>query len=117
MYGKRELTALGAALLAALAVGAVSVSAASAAPTPAGTADTAQSAAQPTVAPRRPPQDDYWRGYRDGYRAAGQDCVSAYANSLRSMASPGMTRMSDYDRGWLDGYDDGYARFCRRPPR
>ncbi|MEU9831976.1 hypothetical protein AB0D67_10610 [Streptosporangium sp. NPDC048047] len=115
MYGKRELTALGATLLASLAIGAVSVSPVSAAPAPADTASASQGATRSAVAPN---SDEYWRGYRDGYRAAGQDCASARANALRSAATPfGMTRMSDYDRGWLDGYDDGYARFCRVPPR
>ncbi|MGC5013387.1 hypothetical protein ACLQ2R_21725 [Streptosporangium sp. DT93] len=98
MYGKRQSLVLGSALLAILALGPASISQASAAPAPAQAAGSPQKAS--TIDP-----SDYWRGYRDGYRAAGQDC--SMRNSRRSFGPP-----SDYDRGWLNGYDAGFARFC-----
>ncbi|MGJ6961568.1 hypothetical protein ACSDR0_06610 [Streptosporangium sp. G11] len=106
MYGKRQLMVLGPAILAALALGPVSLSHASPAPDPeqAVTASIPQDKAMmdPTTSAEDP--RDYWRGYRDGYRAAAQDCRRS---RTRSYGPP-----SDYDRGWLDGYDAGYARFC-----
>jgi|GEM_PF-4388899 len=118
MYGKRQLMVIGPALLAALALGPVSFSYASPAPDPeqAVTVNTAQDeipTAPITSADSAESMDstdsaedprDYWRGYRDGYRAAAQDC--------RRTRSRSYVRPSDYDRGWLDGYDAGYARFC-----
>ncbi|MEU4831383.1 hypothetical protein [Streptosporangium sp. NPDC023615] len=98
MYGKRQSLVLGSALLATLALGPTSISQASAAPAPVQAAGSSQKASAHDPA-------DYWRGYRDGYRAAGQDCFSR--SSRRSFGRP-----SDYDRGWLNGYDAGYARFC-----
>ncbi|WP_440097668.1 hypothetical protein [Streptosporangium sp. H16] len=107
MYGKRQLTVLGAALLTALTLGPTSFSQASATPDPEPgvTANTPQKEAVTDPAPSAESPRDYWRGYRDGYRAAGRDCRRARS---RSYIGP----PSDYDRGWLDGYDAGYARFC-----
>ncbi|MFF5107955.1 hypothetical protein [Streptosporangium sp. NPDC000509] len=125
MYGKRQLMVIGPTLLAALALGPVSFSHASPAPDPeqAVTVNTAQN--ETTTAPITSAEtsdsadlmesgesgesaedpSDYWRGYRNGYRTAAQDCRRTMP---RSYAGP----PSDYDRGWLDGYDAGYARFC-----
>lgn len=106
MYGKRQLMVLGPALLAALAFGPASFSPASATPDPEPgvAASTAQKEAVTDASTSTEDPRDYWRGYRDGYRAAAQDC----RRRARSYAGP----PNDYDRGWLDGYDAGYARFC-----
>lgn len=108
MYGKRQLTVLGPALLAALALGPVSFSHASPAPDPeqAVEVNTSQdeTMTDPVTTSDEDPRD-YWRGYRNGYRAAAQDCRRTRS---RGYAGP----PSDYDRGFLDGYDAGYARFC-----
>ncbi|MER6829341.1 hypothetical protein ABT352_25395 [Streptosporangium sp. NPDC000563] len=123
MYGKRQLTVIGPTLLAALALGPVSFSYASPAPDPeqAVTVNTAQNESMTDPITSAETSDsadsmdsgesaedpsDYWRGYRNGYRAAAQDCRRR--GMPRSYAGP----PSDYDRGWLDGYDAGYARFC-----
>lgn len=107
MYGKRQLMVLGPALLAALALGQVSFSSASATPDPERAASASVPMKGAVTDPNTSAEDprDYWRGYRDGYRAAGQDCRRSRA---RSYIGP----PSDYDRGFLDGYDAGYARFC-----
>ncbi|MEU0482018.1 hypothetical protein ABZ260_22870 [Streptosporangium sp. NPDC006013] len=112
MYGKRQLMVLGPALFAALTLGPVSISHASAEPDPAQpVASTLQSRTMDPTPPARDPRGGYWNGYRDGYRAAGQDCSRPRA---KSGELPGLAlRISDYDRGWLDGYDDGHDRFCR----
>ncbi|MEU8200007.1 hypothetical protein [Streptosporangium sp. NPDC049046] len=125
MYGKRQLTVIGPTLLAALALGPVSFSYASPAPDPeqavtvntaqnesmtdpitsAETSDSADSMDSVDSGESAEDPSDYWRGYRNGYRAAAQDCRRTRSRSY--MGPP-----SDYDRGWLDGYDAGYARFC-----
>ncbi|MEU8384118.1 hypothetical protein [Streptosporangium sp. NPDC048865] len=106
MYGKRQLMVLGPALLAALAFGPGSFSPASAEPDPEQAAAVSAPQKEAATDPGTRTEDprDYWRGYRDGYRAAAQDC----RRRSRSYAGP----PRDYDRGWLDGYDAGYARFC-----
>ncbi|MFJ2033236.1 hypothetical protein [Streptosporangium sp. NPDC087985] len=114
MYGRRKLMVLGPALLATLALGPASISYASTTSSPepaAAAATTPQSgAASDTTAPIREPKG-YWNGYRDGYRAAGQDCSIHAMNTPQALGKA--LQMSDYDRGWLDGYDDGYSRFCQ----
>ncbi|WP_326643675.1 hypothetical protein OG884_07980 [Streptosporangium sp. NBC_01755] len=113
MYGKRQLMVLGPALLAALTLGPASISHASATPDPTPPAASAQQSKPTTdlAPPARDPRGGYWNGYRDGYRAAGQDCSRPRA---KAGELPGLAlRISDYDRGWLDGYDDGHDRFCR----
>lgn len=107
MYGKRQLMVLGPALLAALALGPVSFSHAAPAPDPEQAVTTGASQSETMMDPAPSAEDprDYWRGYRNGYRAAAQD---RRRPRTRSYAGP----PSDYDRGFLDGYDAGYARFC-----
>ncbi|MFF3439677.1 hypothetical protein [Streptosporangium sp. NPDC002721] len=107
MDGKRQLIVLGPALLAALALGSVSFSSASATPDPEQTVTTStpkKAAVDPSPSTSAEDPRGYWQGYRDGYRAAAQDC----RRRARSFAGP----PSDYDRGWLDGFDSGFARFC-----
>ncbi|MFC7648735.1 hypothetical protein ACFQX6_56050 [Streptosporangium lutulentum] len=93
MYGKQQLTVLGPALLAVIALGPASISHASATPSSvrAVAADVSHNGA---AADDQPPRGGYQNGYRDGYRAASQDCRRRGSFHHRH-------RMSDYDRGWL----------------
>ncbi|MDP9849835.1 hypothetical protein [Streptosporangium lutulentum] len=100
MHGKQKLMVLGPMLLSLLALGPASISHASDA-SHSGTATGAG------VSDEQPPWRGYWDGYRDGYRAAGQDCRSRIMHSFQ-----GDRRMSEYDRGWVAGYNAGYRRFC-----
>ena len=113
MYGKRQLMLLGPALFAALTLGSVSIAYASGTPDPEPAVAVASQnvTAKGAPAPTPDPRGGYWNGYRDGYRAAGQDCSRPRTRS--GLLPGGETRISDYDRGWLDGYDDGHAKFCR----
>jgi hypothetical protein len=110
MYGKQQLMVLGPALLALLALGPVSISHASDTPNPRPPAAVSQlHNGAASVSDEQPPWGGYgyWDGYRDGYRAAAQDC------RRRAMQSfGGNRRMSEYDRGWIAGYNAGHRRFC-----
>jgi hypothetical protein len=111
MYGKQQLMVLGPALLAVLALGPASISHASDTPNPtpsvAASAPHNEATTKTSVPDDQPPYWGYWQGYRDGYRAAGQDCRRRIMHSFR-----GDRRMSAYDRGWIAGYNAGYDRFC-----
>jgi hypothetical protein len=111
MYGKQKLMVLGPALLALLALGPTSTSHASDTPNPTPSAAASVphngAATGASVLEEQPPWSGYWEGYRDGYRAAGQDCRRRQMQSFR-----GNPRMSQYDRGWIAGYNAGHRRFC-----
>jgi hypothetical protein len=113
MYGKQKLMVLGPALLALLTLGPVSISHASDTPNPKPPAVVSQSqngaATGAGASDEQPPWGGYgyWDGYRDGYRAAAQDCRRRQMQSFG-----GNRRMSEYDRGWIAGYNAGHRRFC-----
>lgn len=105
------------ALLAGLAF--APAHAASAAPAPASPASTGTqlTAAVQSVEIYRPKkkqrqykQRQYNRGYRAGYRQGVKDGYRTCKkkNNFRSFSGT-----DAYTRGWLNGYDRGFAKFCR----